>query len=437
MRKQKSVLILGYGVTGKACVKYFLSKRYKVFVCANDVEEIEGCEVISSVEEVLKNNIKLCLTSPSINIKKDVFCTHLKKFGICVMTELEYCLKKIKAKTIAVTGTNGKSTTASLIYEILKQKYPCILAGNIGTPLISQIDSISKRTKVVIEVSSFMLENMNDFRFDVACLLNLSPDHENWHGSVEDYFQAKLKVFLSQTKKQVAIINYDDKIVFERTKHICSSILYFSKTQTVKGCFQRDGKLCFCDGNFDDVMNVKDVSLRGEKNLENVMCALAVAKHFDVDNKIIKGIISNFKPLRHRIEFCGEKNGVCFFNDSKATNISSTLCALDGFEKNVILLLGGQAKNQNFDKLFEKDMKNIKFFVIFGEDREIIAKSLKNFTKKKCYKIAKTFDAAFEFAKEIAQSGDVVLLSPACASFDEFKNFEERGERFCEKVKQI
>ena len=128
---------------------------------------------------------------------------------------------------------------------------------------------------------------------------------------------------------------------------------------------------------------------------------------------------------------------MCFFNDSKATNISSTLCALDGFEKNVILLLGGQAKNQNFDKLFEKDMKNIKFFVVFGEDGEIIAKSLKNFTKKKCYKIAKTFDAAFEVAKEIAQSGDIVLLSPACASFDEFKNFEERGERFCEKVKQI
>ena len=437
MKKQKSVLILGYGVTGKACVEYFLSKKYRVFVYAKDTENIEGVNLISSVEEVLKNRIKLCVTSPGINIKKDLFCLHLKRFGIQVVTELEYSLKNIKGKTIAVTGTNGKSTTATLIYELLKQKYPCVLAGNIGKPLISQIDHISRKTKVVLEVSSFMFENMNDFRFDVACLLNLTPDHENWHGGVEDYYQAKLKVFLGQTKKQVAVINFDDKTVFDRTRHINSHALYFSKTETVKGCFERAGKLCYCDENFDDIMSVKDVGLRGEKNLENILCAVTVAKYFEVDDKTISSVVSNFKPLRHRIEFAGEKDGVLYFNDSKATNISSTLCALGGFDKNVILMLGGQAKQQNFDNLFKKRLQNVKFFVIYGEDHEIIEKSLKKFNKKQNFVLTKTFDEAFEQARLNATAGDVVLLSPACASFDEFKNFEERGDCFCEKVKQI
>lgn len=437
MKKQKSVLILGYGVTGKACVEYFLSKKYRVFVYAKDTENIEGVNLISSVEEVLKNRIKLCVTSPGINIKKDLFCLHLKRFGIQVVTELEYSLKNMKGKTIAVTGTNGKSTTATLIHELLKQKYPCVLAGNIGTPLISQIDHISRKTKVVLEVSSFMLENMNDFRFDVACLLNLTPDHENWHGGVEDYYQAKLKVFLGQTKKQIAVINHDDKTVFDRTRHINSRALYFSKTETVKGCFERAGKLCYFDENFDDIMSVKDVGLRGEKNLENILCAVTVAKYFEVDDKIISSVVSNFKPLRHRIEFAGEKDGVLYFNDSKATNISSTLCALGGFEKNVILMLGGQAKQQNFDNLFKKRLQNVKFFVIYGEDHEIIEKSIKKFNKKQNFVLTKTFDEAFEQARSNATAGDVVLLSPACASFDEFKNFEERGDCFCEKVKQI
>ncbi len=437
MKKQKSVLILGYGVTGKACVEYFLSKKYQVFVYAKDTENIEGVNLISSVEEVLKNRIKLCVTSPGINMKKDLFCLHLKRFGIQVVTELEYSLKNIKGKTIAVTGTNGKSTTATLIHELLKQKYPCVLAGNIGTPLISQIDHISRKTKVVLEVSSFMLENMNNFCFDVSCLLNLTPDHENWHGGVEDYYQAKLKVFLGQTKKQVAVLNFDDKTVFDRTRHINSRALYFSKTETVKGCFERAGKLCYYDENFDDIMSVKDVGLRGEKNLENILCAVTVAKYFEVNDKTISSVVSNFKPLRHRIEFVGEKDGVLYFNDSKATNISSTLCALGGFEKNVILMLGGQAKQQNFDNLFKKRFQNVKFFVIYGEDHEIIEKSLKKFNKKQNFVLMKTFDEAFEQARSNATAGDVVLLSPACASFDEFKNFEERGDRFCEKVKQI
>lgn len=437
MKKQKSVLILGYGVTGKACVEYFLSKKYQVFVYAKDAKNIEGVNLISSVEEVLKNRIKLCVTSPGINMKKDLFCLHLKRFGIQVVTELEYSLKNIKGKTIAVTGTNGKSTTATLIHELLKQKYPCVLAGNIGTPLISQINRISRKTKVVLEVSSFMLENMNNFCFDVSCLLNLTPDHENWHGGVEDYYQAKLKVFLGQTKKQVAVLNFDDKTVFDRTRHINSRALYFSKTETVKGCFERAGKLCYYDENFDDIMSVKDVGLRGEKNLENILCAVTVAKYFGVDDKTISSVVSNFKPLRHRIEFVGEKDGVLYFNDSKATNISSTLCALGGFEKNVILMLGGQAKQQNFDNLFKKRFQNVKFFVIYGEDHEIIEKSLKKFNKKQNFVLMKTFDEAFEQARSNATAGDVVLLSPACASFDEFKNFEERGDRFCEKVKQI
>ncbi len=437
MKKQKSVLILGYGVTGKACVEYFLSKKYQVFVYAKDAKNIEGVNLISSVEEVLKNRIKLCVTSPGINMKKDLFCLHLKRFGIQVVTELEYSLKNIKGKTIAVTGTNGKSTTATLIHELLKQKYPCVLAGNIGTPLISQINRISRKTKVVLEVSSFMLENMNNFCFDVSCLLNLTPDHENWHGGVEDYYQAKLKVFLGQTKKQVAVLNFDDKTVFDRTRHINSRALYFSKTETVKGCFERAGKLCYYDENFDDIMSVKDVGLRGEKNLENILCAVTVAKYFEVDDKTISSVVSNFKPLRHRIEFVGEKDGVLYFNDSKATNISSTLCALGGFEKNVILMLGGQAKQQNFDNLFKKRFQNVKFFVIYGEDHEIIEKSLKKFNKKQNFVLMKTFDEAFEQARSNATAGDVVLLSPACASFDEFKNFEERGDRFCEKVKQI
>lgn len=436
MKKQKSVLILGYGVTGKACVKFFLSKKYRVFVKADGIEKIEHCEMITSVEEVLKHGLKLCVTSPGVNIKKDLFCMQLKRFGIQVVTEMEYSLKNIKGTTIAITGTNGKTTTATLINELLKQKYPCVLAGNIGTPLISQINRISRKTKVVLEVSSFMLENMSDFRFDVSCLTNLTSDHQNWHGGVEKYYQAKLKVFLGQTKNQIAVINFDDKNVFDRTRHINSRALYFSKFNTVKGCFQRDGKICYCDQNFDDVMRVDDILLKGDKNLENVMCAITVAKYFEIDDKTISSVVSNFFPLRHRIEFVGEKGGVKYYNDSKATNISSTLCALDGFEKNVILMLGGQAKQQNFDDLFKQHRANIKFYVIFGQDGKVIEKAIKKANIKN-YILTKNFIHAFELAKQNATGGDIVLLSPACASFDEFENYEDRGDRFCEKVKQI
>ena len=225
--------------------------------------------------------------------------------------------------------------------------------------------------------------------------------------------------------------------MFDRTRHINSRALYFSKTETVKGCFERAGKLCYYDENFDDIMSVKDVGLRGEKNLENILCAVTVAKYFRVDDKTISSVVSNFKPLRHRIEFVGEKDGVLYFNDSKATNISSTLCALDAFEKNVILMLGGQTKNQNFDNLFKKSLNNVKLFVIYGENYEIIENSINKYKEKYNYILSENFDEAFEKAKMNATAGDVVLLSPACASFDEFKNFEERGDCFCEKVKQI
>ena len=164
---------------------------------------------------------------------------------------------------------------------------------------------------------------------------------------------------------------------------------------------------------------------------------MTVATYFRVDDKTISSVVSNFKPLRHRIEFVGEKDGVLYFNDSKATNISSTLCALGAFEKNVILMLGGQAKNQNFDNLFKKSLNNVKLFVIYGEDYEIIENSINKYKEKYNYILSENFDEAFEKAKMNATAGDVVLLSPACASFDEFKNFEERGDRFCEKVKQI
>lgn len=433
-KKQKSILIMGTGITGKACIDYFKKHKYKVFVY--DDKTSEGYKLINNLSEVIKEKIKLCITSPSINIKQNDFCKTLIGAGVKVVTELEYSLSKIKGKTIAVTGTNGKSTTCSLIYEMLSKSNKCFLAGNIGSPLISFIDNSSHKSISVIEVSSFMLENMNDFKFNVSCLLNLSEDHINWHGSLSNYFNAKLKIFNNQTKKQIAIINADDNNVCCKTKHLLSNVFSFSKSEMVKGCFVRNNKICYYEKNFEDIIDISEILLKGEKNIENVLCACIVAKTFNIKNEEIKNVLKTFKGLHHRIEFVREVGLVKYYNDSKATNISSTLCALKCFEKNVILLLGGQGKNQDFAQLFCEDLNMVKNFIIYGESKEDIFKCAKQDSLEKIFVVDK-FDDAIASANKLANDGDIVLLSPACASFDEFRNFEHRGDYFNEIVQKF
>ena len=432
---KKKVLIIGYGITGKACVNYFLKKKYKVFVYDKNDQDIVGAKRVDCVEEVLQNGVRFAISSPSFNIKKDEFIKSLIRLGVKVQTEMEYSLKRVLGIKIGVTGTNGKSTTSSLIFDMLSQSNRAILAGNIGDPLINYVGKTSRKTYIVLEVSSYMLENMNHFQFDVACLLNLSQDHLSWHGSLEDYYLAKTKIFNNQ-EKRYSVLNNDDKVVYEFSKHLTSKLFYFSKQQMVKGSYIRDGKVCFFNEDFDDLISLEKIKLLGEKNLENVLCACTVAKLLKIKDEDIIKSLQNFSGLKHRLEFCGEYRGVKFYNDSKATNISSTLSALTAFKKDVILLVGGQGKNQDFSELFNKIEKNIKFLIVFGEIKQEIMKISSKFKDVNII-FENDFNSAFFKACEISMSGDVVLLSPACASFDEFKNFEHRGEVFCEMVKKI
>jgi UDP-N-acetylmuramoylalanine--D-glutamate ligase len=359
-----------------------------------------------------------------------------RAIGIPVWSEIELAWRFLRGRLICVTGSNGKTTTTSLIGHILETaRLPVQVSGNIGTPLISRVDISSDASFTVVEASSFQLELIVAFRPDIAVLLNITPDHLDRHGSIEAYGRAKARLFENQTAEDAAVINADDANAHQYAPSV-PRVFWFSREKRVaSGCYMRGDELVFrSDGTECVLLERKVIGLRGSHNIENVLAAATAAKLAGVEPAAIAEGVRTFAGVEHRIEYVATISGVEYFNDSKATNVDATLKALDAFPGNVLVILGGKDKGSDYKILRKALRSQARLALLIGSAADKIEAELGGVIP---VERAETLARAVELASRRAQPGDTVLLAPACASFDQFENYEHRGRVFKQLVREL
>lgn len=421
---KKIVLVYGFKKSGQSAAK-FLSERGALVYAYDDKESfIENATVIKNLSLLSGKNLDFVVLSPGVDINSPKI-QELLLSGVKIKSELELGAENLKAKLFTITGTNGKTTCVNLLYNIFKQAgKETELFGNVGTPITSIVDNLKRTAYGVCEVSSFQMETTENLKSFASALLNITPDHLDRHKTMENYINLKLKL-LEQAKHKV--FNADDEISYNLSKRFNKAVL-FSKNRATNGAYVKGEFIYYKNSK---VMKTELVTLRGEKNLENVLAVITLAKLGCIKNAdIIKGITS-FKPLEHRLELVDIVDDVSFVDDSKSTNVASTLNAISAFTgKNIILLLGGRGKELDFAPIFENKLYAA---VCFGECGLDILKVAR--AERVAYE--ENLKAAFNKAYELARPGSVVLLSPACASFDEFTSYKQRGDYFKRLVRSV
>ncbi len=430
---KKNALIIGWGKSGFGSAKLLQKLDYniKVFDDCGEVDCKPYEDVSNCLPHEVMTNVDLVVLSPSITQNHDLVI-YAQKCGIEVIGEIELGYRNCKNKIIAITGTNGKTTTTILMRDILvKSGYDAKALGNIGKSFCGELADISENGYVVLEVSSFQLETTKDFRPDYAMCLNVTPDHLDRHGSFENYFAIKRKIFCNQTPSDYAIINYDDTNTRNMTGDINSNTYYFSLKHRVKGAYLKKDELVFEDldngSKAEVVCKVSDLWNSNAHNISNALACIVVAKLLKIENSIIKNAFSEFKPPRYRIEyvcdFCGKK----IFNDSKATNIDSTLKACACMKGDTALIVGGFSKGISYHSFFVMLPSNIKHIIASGDNVYEIMQfmpEVHNYT----FEIAATLERACEIAVEKNVAN--VLFSPTTSSYDRYSSFIQRGEHF-------
>lgn len=437
----KNIFILGMARSGYETAKV-LAKDNKVTI--ND-EKTDQC--ISHVEELKKMNVNIVLGSHPDDLLNDTFdlvvknpgikdnhkyIVKAKELNIPVINEVElaYTMLPKDVTVIGVTGSNGKTTTTTLIYEMLKREYNNIhLTGNIGFPLISFLKDIKEGDIILIEVSIQQLVNLDKFKTNISVLTNLSESHLDHVGSYENYKKIKKKIFNHQTKNDISILNLDCKDVMDITSDIKSTKLFFSREKKTNIYLKQNN--IYYKNEF--LINTNDIKLKGIHNCENIMASILVSKLFNISNETIFKVLKEFKGVEHRIEFLKNKEGRNIYNDSKSTNIVATKTAINAFKEPIILILGGLDRGQSFLEL--KEYNNIKRVVCYGENKEKIDKDMELLNIKT--DVVETLEEATIRAYNLSSDGDIILFSPGSASWDQFKDFEERGKRFKEYVDKL
>lgn len=434
MIRDKKVFILGMARSGYEAAK-LLATDNKVLVTdmneqdAVQVKELEklGVRVVISKEpsDLLDESYDVMVKNPGIKYThQTVVKAH--ELGIDVINEVElaYGYMNENVNIIGVTGSNGKTTTVTLIYNILKEAgFPVYIGGNIGTPLCHFVKDIKENEYLVMEISDHQLCDMYKFKTNVSVLTNIFDVHTDFHDSHERYVMTKKKIFNNHTKDDIAIINYDNKEAVDISKDINSTKYYFSKNSK-QNVYLKDNAIYYHD---DKVIDCNDIKLKGMHNYENIMAAISAVKVYNVDNGSICKVLKTFGGVEHRIEYVDTIDGVDYYNDSKATNCESTKIALKSFKQPILLILGGLDRGHSFEDL-TPCMNNVTYVACYGETKTRI--------KEYCDKIGKdcgifdNLEKATLSCFEKAQKGDVVLLSPACASWDQYKKFEDRGDEF-------
>ena len=449
--KDKKVLLVGLAKTGVSTIKKL--DKLGASIVVTDIKPKEKLEDILSqlnglnnVEYILGSHpedisdIDLTIVSPGVPLDLP-FIEKLKESNVKIIGEVElaYTLSN-NPIFVGITGTNGKTTTTSLVGEIFKEaNRDTYIVGNIGNPVIDTVDYTDKNSVLVTELSSFQLESIDTFRPKVSSILNITEDHLNRHHTMENYINAKARIFENQEKSDFSILNYDDSIVRDLNRNNNASILYFSRKEKIEqGVYldENNNIVISIDGKQITVLNRNELSLPGDHNLENAMAAILMTYVVGVDLEVIKHVLITFKGVEHRLEFVTNKNGIMFVNDSKGTNPDSTIKAIGSYERPIILIAGGMDKHSDFTDMMKCATKNVKELVLLGETADKIEASarkegLENITK------VKNMEEAVKKAYELAKDGDVVLLSPGCASWDMYPNFEARGLDFKENIYKL
>lgn len=438
MLENKDILIMGFGVTGKSSLKFLREFPVKIYIYDKNIDfqslKVDEDFIIFKDEDLDK--IDLIVKSPGIYPFDDLLVKAREK-NIEIISDIELSYRYLKTdNVVAVTGTNGKTTTTTIVGDILKRKAKTFVVGNIGRGILEITKEAKKDDFIVIEASSFQLEDTIEFKPHIALLTYVTSDHLDWHKTTENYVKAKLKIFANQDENDFAILNYEDRNLAKKY-NIKAQKYYFSMEKiSEKGSYFDDGKIYYNDGkNTEEILDVKDLKIPGVHNIKNVMAAIIIAKLFGIDSNTIKRSISSFTGVEHRIEFVRELNGVKYYNDSKGTNPDSTEVAIAAMDSNVILIAGGYDKNSNFDNLIEKSKDKLKTVILLGETADKISNSCKK-SKVEFY-IVKDLNKAVELAKKLSLKGEDVLLSPACASWDMYSNYEARGRHFKDLVREL
>lgn len=449
----KKVAIIGMGVSNLPLLDYFYNKNAKVTVFDKNTPSDEIMEKINKYRYEVEigeynlsrlNGFDIVFRSPSVLPTREELVTAANK-GAIITSEIEMVLKLAPCKIIGVTGTEGKTTTTSIIYEILKSSGKnCFLGGNIGKPIFTEIKNMKPEDIVVLELSSFQLMGM-EVSPDISVVTNMYPDHLNIHSSYEEYQQAKKNIFLHQNENGVVILNYDNEITRKFANEVKSNLVYFSSLQKLKNGYVYDRKdetiKRYANGKSENILKKQEIKLRGIHNYENICAALA-ATALIVDEKSQIKAIKEFNGVEHRLEFVRELNGVKYYNDSIGTSPASTIAGLNAFDENIILLAGGSDKGLDYTEIGETIAKKVRVLLLTGPTAEKIENATKlamNKAGKETVEIihCKDLQEAVSTANEKAKSGEIVLMSPASASFDAFKNFIERGIKFKEFVNNL
>jgi UDP-N-acetylmuramoylalanine--D-glutamate ligase len=442
----KRVLVVGLARTGVATA-LFCAARGAVVTATDTRTENEIGEAIAPLRTAgvsleLRGHrensfLKQDLIVPSPGVPADApLLKAARTRGVTIWSEVELADRFLRGRLIGITGSNGKTTTTSLIDHILKNAgFSTILAGNIGTPLIARVEQTSDDSITVVELSSFQLELVETFRPNISVFLNLTPDHLDRHHTLEAYSRAKARIFENQTEADSAVLNADD-LATTPLAPAKPHVYWFSRKQRVaQGAFVRGNEIVFRhDGQEETVLHLKEIPLAGGHNVENVLAAVAAARLAGAEPAATAKGVRSFTGVEHRLEFVAEIGGVRYYNDSKATNVDATLKALDAFPGRILILLGGKDKGSDYTVLQKPLREKSILALLIGAAAEKIEKQI---TGSVAIERAGTIERAVEIASHAARPGDVVLLAPACASFDQFQNYEHRGRVFKDLVHQL
>ncbi len=446
---KENYLVIGLGRSGIAVANFLLNKGKIVYIYDKKeglTKELVRMGLINEKAIIIDKLcaktlcIVLCIVlSPGVKLNKKELKL-IEKYQIKVIGELAFASHFCNAPMYAVTGTNGKTTTVNFLNQILKTAgMNTHLLGNVGTPLSSEVEKILPSDKVILEVSSFQLEYCTGLKFNCAGFINIAPDHLDRYANFNEYFKTKQKILDCVDKNGKIFLNYDDALVKNLAENR-ENVEFFSLEELPEnknGLYIKENKIFKNENNkVNFIADLDEFQPKGKHNLQNLLCAVGMAVSAGVAPINIQKAIPTLITPSHRIEFAGECNGVKFYNDSKATNTDSVLVALKCFTEPLWLLLGGSDKSEKFDNLIKQMPKNVVEIVAFGQTGKKIYKTCKKFKFNKVH-LSNTFYDAFNFAKDKSRQGEVVLLSPACASFDEFANFEERGKYFCNLVSEL
>jgi UDP-N-acetylmuramoylalanine--D-glutamate ligase len=453
----KRVLVVGLGKSGVASALFLQARGAHVTVSDAKPQEQLGEEIPVLLDHGIAfetgghgertfRGQDLIVVSPGVPVDSPPL-VQARALGETVIGEIELASRFLPRNLIAITGSNGKTTTTTLAGEIVAAGgFPTVVGGNIGTPAVSLVERTKVETVVVLEVSSFQLETIQTFRPKVAVILNITPDHLDRHRTFAAYTDAKARIFENQQAEDFAVLNADDPTGAGLAGRTRAQVFWFSRMQEVKqGAYVRDGRILFRDGRSSgtpgqrEIMLASEIPLKGEHNVENVLAAVCVGALMGCGSERIRKAVRDFKAVEHRLEYVATIRGVEYSNDSKATNVDATIKALESFPANVHLILGGKDKDNDYTLLNDLLRERVKRIYTIGAAAGKIESQITGSQIKGAPKIdhAETLEAAVMHAAAAAEPGDIVLLAPACASFDQFRNYEHRGRVFKETIRAL